>query len=163
MATPVVGSTSRKLAQPLVRQYGRFDCMVRRRMRRMELARPARDAVVVREITVVLCFPFFAHGSGLGGLRGLRCARYGRNVGRSGGIRCWRTGALVERRSTVSPRFGLTQESWTSNGRSVKRGRPGWCSVGTPGVQSDGLAGQLERSTFRIMARAVNRIARRSR
>jgi hypothetical protein len=70
MATPLVGSTSRKLAQPFVRQYGRFDCMVRRRMRRMELARPARDAVVVRVSTVVLSIPFFAHGGGLGGLRG---------------------------------------------------------------------------------------------
>jgi hypothetical protein len=70
VATPVAGSTSRKLAQPLVRQYGRFDCMVRRRMRRMELARPARDAVVVRVNTLVLSIPFFAHGGVLGGLRG---------------------------------------------------------------------------------------------
>jgi hypothetical protein len=39
-------------------------------MRRMELARPARDAVVVRVSTVVLSIPFFAHGGGSGGLRG---------------------------------------------------------------------------------------------
>jgi hypothetical protein len=32
--------------------------MTRRRWRRMELARPARDAVVVRESTVVVRFPF---------------------------------------------------------------------------------------------------------
>jgi hypothetical protein len=50
VAVPVAGSTSRKVAQPLVRHSGRFEVVARRRMRRIELARPARDAVVVRVI-----------------------------------------------------------------------------------------------------------------
>ena len=62
---PVVASTSRKVAQPLVRHIGRVDEPTdRRRMRRIELARPARDAVVVRE-SIDLLIPS-AQGRGLG-------------------------------------------------------------------------------------------------
>ncbi len=55
MATPWASSISRKLGQPLVRQYGRMlglAANVRRRIRRMELERPAALAVVVRDIMV---------------------------------------------------------------------------------------------------------------
>jgi hypothetical protein len=55
VATPVVGSTSRKLGQPLVPQKRReplFAAEVRRRMRRMELARPAKVVVAERDIMV---------------------------------------------------------------------------------------------------------------
>jgi hypothetical protein len=55
VATPVVGSTSRKLGQPLVPQKRREPLVaaeVRRRMRRMELARPAKVVVVERDIMV---------------------------------------------------------------------------------------------------------------
>jgi hypothetical protein len=59
-ATPVVGSTSRKLAQPFVRQYGRVveAADARRRRRFMALARPVTDDVVERDIMVrvLLCF-----------------------------------------------------------------------------------------------------------
>jgi hypothetical protein len=48
-ARPVASSTSRKLVQPFVRQYGRVEAWERRRIRRMELERPARVAVVVRD------------------------------------------------------------------------------------------------------------------
>ena len=53
VATPDVGSTSRKLAQPLVRQNGRegdWAATARRRRRRMELARPAYVEVAERDI-----------------------------------------------------------------------------------------------------------------
>jgi hypothetical protein len=53
VATPVVGSTSRKLGQPLVPQKRReppLAAEVRRRMRRMELARPAKVVVAERDI-----------------------------------------------------------------------------------------------------------------
>ena len=55
VATPVVGSTSRKLGQPLVPQKMRellLATEVRRRRRRMELERPARVVVVERDIMV---------------------------------------------------------------------------------------------------------------
>ena len=55
VATPVVGSTSRKLGQPLVPQKMRELLLAtdaRRRMRRMELERPARVVVVERDIMV---------------------------------------------------------------------------------------------------------------
>lgn len=56
VGTPVAGSTSRKLAQPLVRQNSRVSVAAptadieRRRMRRMELARPTTAEVVERVI-----------------------------------------------------------------------------------------------------------------
>ena len=56
LATPVVGSTSRKLGQPLVPQKRRepveATAAVRRRIRRMELERPARVVVAERDIMV---------------------------------------------------------------------------------------------------------------
>ena len=55
VATPVVGSTSRKLGHPLVPQKMRELLLAtdaRRRMRRMELERPARVVVVERDIMV---------------------------------------------------------------------------------------------------------------
>lgn len=55
VATPVVRSTSRKLGQPLVLQKGRVTLLaaeLRRRMRRIELARPAKVVVVERDIMV---------------------------------------------------------------------------------------------------------------
>src|SRR6187402_3310031 len=65
VATPVAGSTSRKLAQPFVRQYGRveaFAWMARRRSRRMELARPTVVEVAERDnmwewVTLAFCAP----------------------------------------------------------------------------------------------------------
>jgi hypothetical protein len=54
VATPVFGSNSRKLAHPLVWQY-RLEAAVdwvRRRIRRMELDRPATAEVMVRFIMV---------------------------------------------------------------------------------------------------------------
>ena len=62
VATPDVGSTSRKLAQPLVRQNGRegdWAATARRRRRRMELARPAYVEVAERDIMGFLVLPFF--------------------------------------------------------------------------------------------------------
>jgi hypothetical protein len=54
VATPVVGSTTRKLGHPLVLQNTRVPALtpadVRRRMRRMELARPTTVVVVERDI-----------------------------------------------------------------------------------------------------------------
>jgi len=52
VATPVAGSTTRKLGQPLVLQKRRplLAVDVRRRMRRMELARPTTVVVVERDI-----------------------------------------------------------------------------------------------------------------
>jgi len=55
VATPFVGSTSRKLGHPLVPQKMRkllLAADARRRMRRMELERPARVVVVERDIMV---------------------------------------------------------------------------------------------------------------
>jgi hypothetical protein len=55
VATPVVGSTSRKLGHPLVPQKMRellLAAVARRRMRRMELERPAKVVVVERDIMV---------------------------------------------------------------------------------------------------------------
>ena len=55
VAKPVVVSTSRKLGHPLVPQKMREPLLatdVRRRMRRMELERPARVVVVERDIMV---------------------------------------------------------------------------------------------------------------
>ena len=51
-AVPISGSISRKLGHPLVPQYGRVRVWVRRRMRRMEEARPVMDAVAERDIMV---------------------------------------------------------------------------------------------------------------
>src|SRR6188472_2621313 len=62
VATPDVGSTSRKLAQPLVRQNGRegdWAATARRRRRRMELARPAYVEVAERDIMGFLVLSFF--------------------------------------------------------------------------------------------------------
>jgi hypothetical protein len=59
VAIPLVGSTSRKLGQPFVRQNGRpveLEAVARRRSRRMELARPTYDAVTVRDIMWFLFF-----------------------------------------------------------------------------------------------------------
>ena len=56
LAIPVSGSVSRKLAQPLVRQNARpaaVDWLDRRRIRRMELERPARVVVAERVIMVL--------------------------------------------------------------------------------------------------------------
>jgi hypothetical protein len=53
IAIPRSVSTSRKVGQPLVRQNGRIVALAadaRRRIRRMELERPATDVVVVRDI-----------------------------------------------------------------------------------------------------------------
>ena len=53
VATPVVGSTSRKLGHPLVPQKMRellLAAVARRRMRRMELERPAKVVVADRDI-----------------------------------------------------------------------------------------------------------------
>jgi hypothetical protein len=47
----------------------------------MELARPARDAVVVRVSTVCSSIPFFAHGGVLGSLRGLQVALVTAGIG----------------------------------------------------------------------------------
>jgi hypothetical protein len=63
VARPAVGSTSRKLAQPFVRQKGWMGCAeaARRRSRRMELARPAYVAAAVRDIMV--CWFFVLSGA----------------------------------------------------------------------------------------------------
>jgi hypothetical protein len=71
MATPAASSTSRKLAQPFVRQNGLdgtgWAAMARRRNRRMELARPAYTAVAVRDIMfIVSSFWRASGGMGLG-------------------------------------------------------------------------------------------------
>ena len=55
VATPVLGSTSRKLGHPLVPQKMRellLAAVARRRIRRMELERPAKVVVVDRDIMV---------------------------------------------------------------------------------------------------------------
>ena len=67
VATPVVGSTSRKLGQPLVPQKRREPVVaaeVRRRMRRMELARPAKVVVVERDIMVAITLGAFWRATG---------------------------------------------------------------------------------------------------
>ena len=67
VATPVVGSTSRKLGHPLVPQKRREPVMaaeVRRRMRRMELARPAKVEVVERDIMVAITLGAFWRATG---------------------------------------------------------------------------------------------------
>ena len=51
-AVPISGFISRKLGHPLVPQYGRVTVWVRRRMRRIEEARPVMDAVAERDIMV---------------------------------------------------------------------------------------------------------------
>jgi hypothetical protein len=60
-STPVAGSSSRKLVQPLVRQYVRDAteaALARRRSRRMVLARPAKVVVAVRDIMVLVLVDF---------------------------------------------------------------------------------------------------------
>jgi hypothetical protein len=58
VAISVVGSTTRKLVQPLVLQYGWVAVWLRRRIRRIATDRPATEAVVVRVIMcLVLCIP----------------------------------------------------------------------------------------------------------
>jgi hypothetical protein len=63
VAILVVASTSRKLAQPFVRQKGwvGWAAAARRRSRRMELARPAYVAVEVRDI--IECCSFVLSGA----------------------------------------------------------------------------------------------------
>ena len=78
VATPVVGSTSRKLGQPLVPQKRREPVLtveVRRRMRRMEEARPAKVVVVERDIMVALTLGAFwrATGDFMPGPRPMSC------------------------------------------------------------------------------------------
>ena len=95
--------------------------MTRRRWRRMELARPARDAVVVRESTVVVRFPFSRTRSRVGRparhfvLRlftaGFGPERRGSEAGDGSGL---------SGRSTVGPRCGLTTRILRPNRRSVK-------------------------------------------
>ncbi len=58
-AVPISESTSRKLGQPLVSQYGRVTACARRRMRRMEEARPVMDAVAERGIMVCVSCAFW--------------------------------------------------------------------------------------------------------
>jgi hypothetical protein len=94
--------------------------MTRRRWRRMELARPARDAVVVRESTVVVRFPFSRAGSRVG-----RPARHllrsSRPVlGRSGADPKLADGSGLSGRSTVGPRCGMTTGILRPNTHSVK-------------------------------------------
>ena len=80
VATPVVGSISRKLGQPLVPQKIRepvFATDVRRRIRRMELARPAKVVVAERDIMVkklVLLSGAPQDGLGLGRGRSSGCS-----------------------------------------------------------------------------------------
>jgi hypothetical protein len=66
VAIPDVVSTSRKLAQPFVRQKGAsvWAAAARRRSRRMELARPAYVAVAVRDIIECSFFRAFWRASG---------------------------------------------------------------------------------------------------
>jgi len=67
VAIPVAGSTSRKLGQPFVRQKGRpvdWAVVERRRNRRMELARPAYDAVAVLDIMWCCSLFFLARAAG---------------------------------------------------------------------------------------------------
>ena len=58
-AVPISGSISRKLGQPLVPQYVRVTAWLRRRMRRMEEARPVMDAVAERDIMVCVSCAFW--------------------------------------------------------------------------------------------------------
>jgi hypothetical protein len=60
--TPVEVSTSRKLAQPFVRQYGCWAAEARRRRRRIELDRPATLVVMVLEV-IPWFFPAALAGS----------------------------------------------------------------------------------------------------
>jgi len=53
VAIRVTGSTSRKLAQPLVLQKGRPAAWERRRRRRIAADRPVADAEAVRDIMVL--------------------------------------------------------------------------------------------------------------
>ena len=119
VAVPVVGSTSRKVAQPLVRHIGRVDELTdRRRMRRIELARPARDAVVVRE-SIGLLIPS-AHGRGLGdcaNMVSLDTVVMGpERDGCPGGV----PGAIWSLHRCR--RCGLTDSTMAANGESVKPG-----------------------------------------
>jgi hypothetical protein len=62
VAKPDSGSTTRKLAQPLVPQKRRLAALtawVRRRMRRIAEARPVTDDVADRDIMVVLGCAFW--------------------------------------------------------------------------------------------------------
>ncbi len=62
LAVPVSGSTSRKLAQPLVPQKRRLAAVaawVRRRIRRMAAERPVTDDVAERVIMVCLSCAFW--------------------------------------------------------------------------------------------------------
>jgi hypothetical protein len=62
VATPVAGSSSRRLAQPLVPQKRRLAAFAeweRRRIRRMAEARPVTDDVADRDIMVVLACAFW--------------------------------------------------------------------------------------------------------
>jgi hypothetical protein len=62
VATPLSGSNSRKLAQPLVPQKIRVLAVAavwRRRMRRMAEARPVTDDVAERDIMVILLCTFW--------------------------------------------------------------------------------------------------------
>lgn len=64
VARPVSGSRVRKLGQPLVRQKSWLETAVRRRRRRMALARPVRLVVVERDNTgVSLCFSMAGAGT----------------------------------------------------------------------------------------------------
>jgi hypothetical protein len=62
VASPVSGSTSRKLGQPLVPQKRRLDVVaawLRRRIRRIAEARPVTDEVADRDIMVVFVCAFW--------------------------------------------------------------------------------------------------------
>jgi hypothetical protein len=61
VALPVAGSNSRKLGQPLVPQKSRelATAAERRRIRRIEEARPVTDDVVERDIMVILTCAFW--------------------------------------------------------------------------------------------------------
>ena len=93
--------------------------MVRRRMRRIELARPTRDAVDVRESTwllISLLSRTAACWAACAALVALVTAGIGpERRGSGAGV-----GSGLSGRSTVCPRFGMTQRIITENRCSVK-------------------------------------------
>jgi hypothetical protein len=108
VATPVSGSSSRKLAQPLVPQKSRVAAVAaveRRRMRRMAEARPVTDDVAERDIMMILLCAFWR---AVIAREAIGCAAGVPFVGPNRGLerRCLkvsarRTGAWVERSNRV--------------------------------------------------------------
>ena len=140
--------------------------MVRRRMRRIELARPTRDAVDVRESTWFLISLLSRTAACWAACAALCCARHSRYWAGAARIRSWRrerSFGSLDRLPSLRNDTGIITENRCSVKWSAFRPPRGQASCpGTPAVQSDGPRHRMGRPAFRLIPRAVEWVAGRS-